>query len=103
MYRVVNRQAPLHPHLRAELLSSIKPVNEDLSPVILITALLGAQLWAKWDLQEKPYLWCDAQSKGWEQVWLDMLWYFPLKRDCWFKSMLFIASCVVGKLFGLIV
>jgi hypothetical protein len=31
------KQAPLHPHLRAELLSSIKPVNEDLSPVILIT------------------------------------------------------------------
>ncbi|XP_062522148.1 phospholipase A2 group XV-like [Corticium candelabrum] len=78
------RQASLDPRERERLLKSIEPAEEEqMSPVVLVTALCGAQLWAQWDFKENPHFWCHKKSEVWQQVWLNLLWFLPLERECW--------------------
>eukprot|EP00118_Oscarella_pearsei_P006388 m.28813 g.28813 ORF g.28813 m.28813 type:complete len:433 (+) comp31046_c0_seq1:30-1328(+) len=65
-----------------------QPIETDsLSPVILVTSLAGAQIYAKWNFTSVPeppdWEWECKSESDWRQVWMDLLWFIPVYRRCW--------------------
>ncbi|XP_065841118.1 phosphatidylcholine-sterol acyltransferase-like isoform X2 [Oscarella lobularis] len=84
------RTIPSVPH---DNLNSSSRSNNQLTPVVLVTSLGGAQIYAKWNFTNKPvpsgWNWdCRKVSYFWNQVWMNLDWFLPLRDSCWLSLVL---------------
>ncbi|EDV22034.1 Group XV phospholipase A2 [Trichoplax sp. H2] len=74
---------PLRSPSVRSFINKLKASNKKkMYPVMLVTALLGAQLEAKLDRKSVPYFYCKKKSK-WELIWVNIEDFLPFIIDCW--------------------